>query len=98
MFKWLKCRLREWLAEDDDSCLDCMVFDKGSSHSIRLLVTGSVGLFLRGRMVGSQGEVIRLVGESDAVDKGKFWQLWQRFTEGTDIRWEDGKKFRPERG
>lgn len=92
--KWLKKKIRQWLADDDDPSskinfkLDVLIQGKITT----VIVFSAIGFYLQCRTAKGS---IYLIEESQAIDKKHFWALWKYFGGGLskDAVWgSDGAK------
>ena len=101
MFDWLRRRLKDWLEDDVpavksiDRKLQCTVRDRGATQVVWILVDGTCGLRLRGRELGTTSDTVRLVGVDQATDPGHFRDLWNLYSRGAKVTWEDGTPASP---
>jgi len=94
----LRDKLRRWLFDDSGEgekpslVIDCII--PGSGHQ-KFVVTGIAGLRLVGKPADGKTSGVRLIGETEAVDKSQFWELIRSHLGDAKLTWEDGTEFRP---
>lgn len=90
----LKAHIRSWLMEPDEP--------DESDPSLKIQLDGqeftaipsqAIGLRLQCSIPAPGGMRVQLLGESQCVDRAKFWKAWKSL--GGKAVWEDGSAFEP---
>lgn len=93
----IRTRLANWLhpPEEDDPYLDCSIPAGHSRCLVKFVITGTMGTSLLGTPISGATGGSRILMESYAVDKARYWKLWKRFNNQKLVWEEDGKEFNP---
>ncbi len=92
--KRLKAHIRSWLLEPDEpdeSDLSLKIRLDGQECTV--LPSKAIGLKLLCSVPSPGGMRVQLLGESQCVDRAKFWMAWKAL--GGKAAWEDGSPFEP---
>ncbi len=100
MLRWLKCKLREWLVQDEPVS-HLIAFRVPTNEGVETMTFSAqavMGTYLVCTSVGRNPRVssgVRMLGAYSAVDQQHFWKLWKQLAGDTEFRWESGEKFEP---
>jgi len=73
----------------DSLILDCIVQGQSGPLAAKYLIRGVIGPRLVGVPVSGGGHGERLISEAEAIDPKKFHKLWNKFSGGAKLIWED---------
>ena len=82
---WLKRKARQWLLDDGNNNLECVVPIGSKSEVAVFRIVSSNGMYLVGTT--QRGACQRLIGMGDAVDQERWRAIWQRLNHGATVRW-----------